>query len=81
MSETRSSHFERRDPTRNMNRFYRLTVTRDLFGAVLLVREWGRIGVSCQRRCEEKDSDAEAVRDATRIAAQKQRRGYVPVTG
>lgn len=56
-------------------------MTRELFGSVLLVREWGRIGVSCQRRCEEKDSDAEAVRDATRIAAQKQRRGYVPVTG
>lgn len=81
MSETRSSHFERRDPTRNMNRFYRLTVTRDLFGAVLLVREWGRIGVSCQRRCEEKQSGAEAARDAARIAAQKLRRGYVSVAG
>lgn len=81
MSEITSSHFERRDPTRNMSRFYRLTVTRDLFGVVLLVREWGRIGVSCQRRWEEKLSDAEAVRDAARIAVQKQRRGYLPVTG
>lgn len=81
MSEIASSHFERRDPTRNMRRFYRLTVTRDLFGAVLLVREWGRIGMSSQKRCEEKRSDADAMQDAARIVAQKLRRGYVPVTG
>ncbi|WP_313665106.1 WGR domain-containing protein [Shinella sp.] len=28
-----------------MNRFYRLTVTRDLLGQTLLIREWGRVGV------------------------------------
>ena len=32
------------DPTRNMSRFYRLDVQPDLFGGVLLVKEWGRIG-------------------------------------
>lgn len=75
----RSSHFERRDPARNMKRFYRLTVTRDLFGRTLLVREWGRIGLNSRRWSEEKQSLAEASHDAARIAAQKMRRGYVPV--
>jgi predicted DNA-binding WGR domain protein len=79
MDETRSSHFERRDPTRNMQRFYRLTVTRDLFGTALLVREWGRIGIFSRERVEAKRSLAEARRDAERLAARKCRRGYVPV--
>ena len=81
MDETRSSHFERRDAARNMKRFYRLTVTRDLFGTIVLTREWGRIGVSCHRRCEEKNSTAEALRAAARLATQKLRRGYIPVEG
>lgn len=79
MEETRSSHFERRDAARNMQRFYRLTVTRDLFGTVLLLREWGRIGVFSRERAEEKRSLADAWRDAEQLAAQKCRRGYVPV--
>ncbi|CAK7261540.1 MULTISPECIES: WGR domain-containing protein [unclassified Shinella] len=79
MEETRSSHFERRDAARNMQRFYRLTVTRDLFGTVLLLREWGRIGVFSRERAQEKRSLADAWRDAERLAAQKCRRGYVPV--
>jgi predicted DNA-binding WGR domain protein len=80
MVQDRSSHFERRDPSRNMNRFYRLTVTCDLFGKPLLLREWGRIGIYCRQRAEEKRSIAEADRDAATLAAQKMRRGYVPVS-
>jgi predicted DNA-binding WGR domain protein len=36
-------HLRRIDPARNMSRFYRLDVQPDLFGGVLLVKEWGRI--------------------------------------
>ena len=32
------------DGARNMRRFYRLDMQPDLFGGVLLVRQWGRIG-------------------------------------
>jgi predicted DNA-binding WGR domain protein len=32
------------DPAKNMRRFYRLDVQRDLFGQWCLIREWGRIG-------------------------------------
>ena len=37
-------HLRRIDPARNMSRFYRLDVQPDLFGGVLLMKEWGRIG-------------------------------------
>jgi predicted DNA-binding WGR domain protein len=30
------------DPARNMRRFYRLDMQPDLFGGVLLLRQWGR---------------------------------------
>jgi len=34
----------RRDPTKNLHRYYRLDVQPDLFGAWCFIREWGRIG-------------------------------------
>ena len=37
-------HLRRIDPKRNMRRFYRLDVQPDLFGGVLLFKEWERIG-------------------------------------
>ena len=37
-------HLQRVDPARNVRRFYRMTVQRDLFGCSSLVRVWGRIG-------------------------------------
>ena len=79
MEQHRSSHFIRRDAARNMNRFYRLTVTRDLFGTVVLVREWGRIGVYCRTRFDTMADEGEAARHAAALAVRKQRRGYVPV--
>lgn len=68
----------RRDPARNMNRFYVLRVERDLFGAWLLLREWGRFGRP-GRVLEEiyaTEADANAARD--RLSRRKRRRGYRP---
>ena len=67
MEQHRSSHFIRRDAARNMNRFYRLTVTRDLFGTVVLVREWGRIGVYCRTRFDTMADEGEAARHGGRM--------------
>ncbi|WP_420013224.1 WGR domain-containing protein [Tateyamaria sp.] len=36
------------DPAQNMQRFYLMTVQRDLFGGAMLVKEWGRIGSAGQ---------------------------------
>lgn len=35
---------ERRDPRRNMARFYAIEITGDLLGGIRLERRWGRIG-------------------------------------
>jgi hypothetical protein len=40
----RAVWLERRDPARNVARFYAITVAPTLFGPWVLVREWGRIG-------------------------------------
>ena len=43
---------QRIDPARNMRRFYRIDVQPDVFGGVLLMKQWGRIGSrgQCQTR-------------------------------
>jgi len=59
-----------------MARFYGLAVERDLFGRVVLVRHWGRLGTDGRRRYDEHGSEVEAYAALTAIAAQKRRRGY-----
>ena len=65
------------DHATDMHRFYRLDVQPDLFGGVLLVKEWGRIG-GCGRIVDENyDSHALAAAAMQRQAERKRRRGYV----
>jgi predicted DNA-binding WGR domain protein len=72
-------HLRRVDPTRNMRRFYRLDVQPDLFGGVLLVREWGRIGAQGRMVAEPYESEALAAVALQRQAERKRRRGYSDV--
>lgn len=65
------------DPARNMRRFYRLSVQRDLFGRASLVREWGRIGFRGQMMVETHPDEGKAVTALMKLAAAKKRRGYV----
>jgi predicted DNA-binding WGR domain protein len=60
----------RTDLVKNMRRFYRLDVQRDMVGAWRLIREWGRIGSAGQIRMASYATAAEAQRSA------KERRGY-----
>ena len=60
----------------NVHRFYALMIERDLFGRVLLVRRWGRIGTRGRARSEEHPSETEATAAMDRLAAAKRRRGY-----
>lgn len=43
-------YLTRRDPVRNLSRFYRMLIVPDLFGQWVLLREWGRIGAGGQVR-------------------------------
>jgi predicted DNA-binding WGR domain protein len=42
-------YVERKDPTKNMARYYAMSIEPTLFGQACLVRRWGRIGVRGQR--------------------------------
>ncbi len=64
------------DPSRNMHRFYRLDMQPDLFGGVLLVKEWGRIGAKGRSVAEHYDNQALAAVALRRQVERKQRRGY-----
>jgi len=64
----------RLEPGRNVARFYALMLERDLFGRVVLVRHWGRIGTRGRERTDEHASEAEAALE--KLAAVKRRRGY-----
>jgi len=69
----------RRDPTRNMRRFYRTYVTATLFGEWAVVCEWGRIGHGgTVRRWIYRDPQEADTAQARRVR-QKLRRGYVVV--
>jgi predicted DNA-binding WGR domain protein len=65
------------DGARNMRRFYLLDVQPDLFGGVLLVKQWGRIGARGRIVDESYENEALATRAMQECAARKRRRGYV----
>jgi predicted DNA-binding WGR domain protein len=69
-------HLRRVDPARNMSRFYRLYVQPDLFGGVLLMKEWGRIDAHGRMVAERYDNEALAADALQRHAERKRRRGY-----
>ena len=59
-------------PEKNERRFYAMTVTLDLFGEAILVRNWGRIGTGGRLRRDVFAAGA-ALND---LARRKRRRGY-----
>ena len=64
------------DPSRNMNRFYRLAIEDDLFGGVSLMRQWGRIGAQGRVVAEHYDTEALVVAALQHQAERKRQRGY-----
>ena len=61
------------DPARNMQRFYSLDVERDLFGNVVLVPRWGRIG---KVRLDEYPEEGRALAAMEALRRRKIQRGY-----
>lgn len=72
----RDVQLKRVDPARNMKRFYRMTVQRDLFGGSSLIREWGRIGRQGQILIERHTDEGQAINALMMLARTKRRRGY-----
>lgn len=66
----------RRDPERNMARFYVLTLEPTLFGEVALLRTWGRIGTRGQVRIETFGEADEARATREKLERAKRKKGY-----
>ena len=69
-------HLERRESTRNRQRFYAILVTRTLFGAWAMVREWGRIGQPGTVRETWFETESAAVEAGAKVRQRKEKRGY-----
>ena len=57
--------------------FYVLTLERDLFGNVVVTRQWGRVGTAGRQITDPFLTEEAAVEAMTALAAAKRRRGYV----
>ena len=73
------THLEHKAPDQNCFRFYRMDVQRDLFGAWVLMRSWGRIGTLGRDRIDSFDNAQAARRAQEKLNAAKIRRGYAAV--
>ncbi|WP_346294336.1 WGR domain-containing protein [Sphaerothrix gracilis] len=69
-------YLRRRDPARNVARFYRMHVVPTLFGEWSLVREWGRIGSGGQVKASTFGRLDHAEGALARLAGVKLRKGY-----
>ncbi len=69
-------HIERRDPARNMARYYALSIEPTLFGEVCLTRRWGRIGAHGQAKYHSFEREEEAVQLFLGLLRDKRKRGY-----
>lgn len=74
-------YIERRDPRRNMARFYALSIEETLFGQARLVRRWGRIGTIGRTVQHSFDDEGDAVQLFLELLRAKRMRGYRPRSG
>ncbi|WP_045024435.1 WGR domain-containing protein [Agrobacterium arsenijevicii] len=73
-------YVERIDATKNMARFYSLSIQPTLFGQASLLRCWGRIGSRGQQKVHLFDHEDQAVELFLELLSQKRKRGYRPRT-
>nr|WP_280950941.1 WGR domain-containing protein [Rhizobium sp. R339] len=64
------------DSSRNMARFYRLSIQPTLFGGSSLVRNWGRIGTEGRLKVELFETLGQAAVARERVASRKLGPGY-----
>jgi predicted DNA-binding WGR domain protein len=69
-------HLRRIDRARNMRCFYRLDIQPDLFGCIMLMKQWGRVGTQGRIQADSFESEVLAVAALQRQAERKKRRGY-----
>ena len=70
------TYLEKRQPTNNVARFYRMSVMPNLFGEWTLYREWGRIGQGGQVRMDWFSDEGQATAALITLETSKRQRGY-----
>lgn len=73
-------YVERTDASKNMARYYCMSIEPNLLGDICLLRKWGRIGSKGQMMVQYFSGEQEAVRLFLGLLRQKRRRGYRPRT-
>lgn len=71
-------YVERTEPSKNMARYYAMTIETTLFGTMCLTRRWGRIGRMGQQKVHHFEREEEAVHLFLDVLRQKRARGYRP---
>ncbi|MBC2774917.1 WGR domain-containing protein [Rhizobium sp. AQ_MP] len=72
-------YVERIDRTKNMARFYAMSIEPNLFGEACLTRRWGRIGTNGQTISHHFATEREAVNLFLDLLRRKKGRGYSTV--
>ncbi|MBB3135993.1 putative DNA-binding WGR domain protein [Rhizobium pisi] len=71
-------YVERVDATKNMARYYAMSIEPTLFGEACLIRRWGRIGAGGQRMMHHFTREEDAVELFLELLRKKRSRGYRP---
>ena len=71
-------YIERKDATKNMARYYAMSIEPNLFGEACLIRRWGRIGAGGQSRMHHFTREEEAVKLFLELLRKRRSRGYEP---
>lgn len=71
-------YIERTDSSKNMARYYAMSIEPTIFGDACLTRRWGRIGSRGQQMIHHFDREHDAVELFLDLLQQKRKRGYRP---
>lgn len=74
-------YVERTDRTKNMSRFYAMSIEPSLFGETCLMRRWGRIGAKGKTMIHHFEREQDAVELFLELMRQKRNRGYCMPSG
>ncbi|AYD04847.1 WGR domain-containing protein [Neorhizobium sp. NCHU2750] len=76
ISQRYQLYIERTDASRNMARFYAMSIEPNLFGEACLTRRWGRIGTKGQMMTHHFEREKDAVILFLDLLRQKRGKGY-----
>lgn len=69
-------YLERRAASKNMARYYTISLEHTLLGEVIVVRRWGRIGSTGRLKTSVADTELQGIAAFAEVLRSKRRRGY-----